>query len=494
MQLHALRYRLTIIYALAALCIFGLIFFIGHQVLSGSFEDFVTRDQQRIGARVTQTLSVLLEMGEKPDMIERILRSNLRGRIHCIRLLDANGQTVFFLSRPLPSNRVRPVDRAGMPDRHQTRRDRRWRDNPARRPPDMRWRPPAPQDGPPLRLQQLDFPVRLPGGDTGTLRIGFHIWSRMIDSVEQFFLNRMRAIFILSALAAILGFAVLAFLIARTLARPLERVAAAARRIEAGALEARVVEEGVLEIRDLAGTFNRMATALGEKESLQQRMSSDVAHELRTPVTILKSHLEAISEGVMEMDGAAAASLLEETNRLERIINDLRTIWELEKGAGEVRLETINLSTLLREMGDRIGKVAAQQQSTLTLELEPGISLVTDRERLARAANNILINAVKHSGRGGAIRLSLRQRGGEIRIAVADNGPGIPKEALGRVFERFYRTDDSRNRESGGAGLGLAIASEAVRGLGGRIEAHNNDGPGCTFTITLPGESQKGAL
>lgn len=482
MQCNTLRYRLTLIYALAALCIFGLIFFISHQVLSSSFADFVTRDQQRIGTRVTQTLSVLLDMQEDPEIIKRVLRSSLRGRIHCIRLRDKAGQTIFFLSRAdlQQSDRRRPGIRT-RPWRSRSRRDG--------------WHPPAPPETRPQpRLQELDFPIRLSGGEKGTVQIGFHVWTRMIDSVEQFFLNRMRAIFVLSALAAILGFAVLAFLIARTLARPLERVAAAARRIEAGALEARVVEEGVLEIRDLAGTFNRMATALGEKESLQKRMSSDVAHELRTPVTILKSHLEAISEGVMEMDGAAAASLLEETNRLERIINDLRTIWELEKGAGEVRLETIDLSTLLREMGDRIAKVAAKQQSTLTLELEPGISLVTDRERLARAANNILINAVKHSGRGGAIRLSLRREGEAILIAVADNGPGIPEEALGRVFERFYRTDDSRNRESGGAGLGLAIASEAVRGLGGRIEARNNDGPGCTFTITLPADPQKGSL
>lgn len=211
-------------------------------------------------------------------------------------------------------------------------------------------------------------------------------------------------------------------------------------------------------------------------------------------MTILKSHLEGISEGVMEMDSAAALSLLEETERLERIINDLRTIWELEKTGGDPVIRPCDLSSLLRESGERIGRLAEKGGGGLALELEDGVTVDTDSERLMRAVNNLLVNAIKHAGSSGEIRLVLKEVRDGVEIEVADNGPGIPEEDLDHIFERFYRADSSRYRETGGAGLGLAIAREAVRSIGGRIAVRNNDGAGCTFTITLPGAAQKGSL
>jgi len=473
-----LRHRLALFYGFSALAVFGLVFLIRFFIIRSSFYNYVEGKHTRIGKRLTHAVTTLLEMNEPEEYIQRMLRGWLRGMVYSIHVLDNGGNSLLFVTR---SRRHRSMVR-------QQRRDMRERMPGAVPrgilPPPIFLLPP--RSRPRYKLRTMYFPYTLSTGEKGSIQIAFHTWKGMLNTVESIYMKRMSSALIFSALGAILCFSLLAFLFARSISRPLERIAHAAGRVAEGDHDISLKPEGVEEIQELAASFNSMAAALAEKEVLQKRMTSDVAHELRTPLTILKSYLEGISEGVMRLDRATAESLLEETRRLERIINDLRTIWELEKANEKPSLIEEDLALLLQDNALRIEQLARKAGSSIETDLPGSLKMKLDPELIMRSVNNLLVNAVGHAGQGGVITLSLRQKNRQALIEISDNGPGIPEEDLPHIFERFYRPDSSRYRETGGAGLGLAIARESVRSLGGRISARNNNGKGCIFRIELP--------
>ena len=470
-----LRHRLALLYGFSALIIFGLVFMISYMVIRSSFNSYVNDKHTKIGKRLTNTVTTMMEMNESEEYVRRMLRGWLRGMVYSIHVLDNNGNSLLFVTR---SRRYRRQIRK--------RREEMMRKGhpPGMMPPPDSMPPPPPRSR--SRLRTMYFPYKLSSGEKGTIQIAFRIWKGMLNTVESIYMDRMSSALVFSGLGAIFLFSLLAFLFARSISRPLERIARAAGQVAEGHRNIDIRPEGVDEIRELAASFNSMAATLGKKEDLQKRMTSDVAHELRTPVTILKSYLEGISEGVMQMDNETADSLLEETTRLERIINDLRTIWELEKANSEPVLTDEDLALLLNDNALRIRQLAKKTGSVINTDLPDNLTMRLDPELIMRSVNNLLVNAVKHAGSSGEITLSLRKEKKKAIIEISDNGPGIPEKDLPHIFERFYRPDSSRHRETGGAGLGLAIARESVRALSGKISVKNNDGPGCTFRIELP--------
>jgi signal transduction histidine kinase len=281
--------------------------------------------------------------------------------------------------------------------------------------------------------------------------------------------------------------AVVTFLLSRRILSPVESLAQAARRVSHGDFSQRVKANSKDEFGELAIAFNAMAEDLERTERLRRNLVADVAHELRTPLSNIQGHVEAIRDGLLPAEPATFDSIYEEVLLLARLVEDLQELTLAE--AGQL--------TLLRQSADvveivRRAAVAAQPPAEargLTIETdlpsEPAMADV-DPERIGQVLRNLLSNATTHTSEGGRIIVSLKDEHDELRVTVADTGAGIPPEDLPYVFERFYRVDRSRVRATGGAGLGLTIAKRLVEAHGGTISVESELGKGSRFTFTLP--------
>ncbi|MET8157894.1 HAMP domain-containing sensor histidine kinase [Sphaerisporangium sp. NPDC005289] len=270
------------------------------------------------------------------------------------------------------------------------------------------------------------------------------------------------------------------------LVRPLRALTGAARRMEEGDVTARVAVTGGDEIGALAAAFNAMSERRERLEELRTAMVSDVAHELRTPLSNIRGWLEATQDGIADPDGALVSSLLEEALLLQHVIDDLRDLAEADAGELALHKEPIEPVELLEQVATMHRETARAAGVTLSAEVDGEPALVADPVRLRQAVGNLVSNAVRHTPAGGTVGLRARGGDGQVVIEVADTGCGIAPEDLARVFERFWRADRSRNRRTGGSGLGLAIVRKLAEAHGGSATVVSEPGAGSVFTLRLP--------
>jgi len=263
---------------------------------------------------------------------------------------------------------------------------------------------------------------------------------------------------------------------------PLDDLLKAADQIGQGDYSARVQEKGPREVRRLARSFNEMASRLHFLDERRRDLLADVTHELRTPLTVIQGNLEGMLDGVYPADEANLQAVLDETNLLSRLVEDLRTLALTESGALQLKKEATDLSLLVRETADSFRAQAAAADVSLTIEAGADLPwLDLDPGRVRQALTNLLANALRYTPAGGTVSVRYRQADGQAVIEVTDTGPGIPPEELPHVFERFYKSADS-----GGMGLGLAIARKLTEAHGGAIHAESAPGAGTTMRVILP--------
>lgn len=274
-------------------------------------------------------------------------------------------------------------------------------------------------------------------------------------------------------------------LVGRRLARPLRALTGAAGRMRDGDASARVRVTGNDEIARLSTVFNGMAARRQEIEQLRRDLVGDIAHEMRTPVTNIRGWLEAAEDGVAALDRQLVTSLLEEALLLEHVLDDLRDLSAAD--AGELRLHPAPV-----DLPDLLAQVAASYRTAavaVVAHARPELTVVADPMRLRQAIGNLAGNAVRHSPPGGKVTLSAHRAtepdSTAVVIEVTDEGPGIAAEDLPLVFERFWRAEKSRSRQTGGSGLGLAIVRKLVEAHDGTVTAESIPGAGATFTIRL---------
>ena len=275
------------------------------------------------------------------------------------------------------------------------------------------------------------------------------------------------------------------FLISQVLS-PLRLLSRATDRIAHGDLSQQVALRARDEFGRLGESFNRMIENLQRSETIRQTMTADIAHELRTPVTIIQGNLEAILDGIYTPDAKTIAPIYEETLHLGHLIDDLRDLALAE--AGELRLdkESTDLAALVSQVVETVNSSlegGPQLSSTSAKEL-PAVTL--DPKRIRQVLANLLSNAVRFTPEEGEVHVEVVHGDKMVEVRVTDTGPGIPPKDLPHLFERFYRGDRARTRASGGSGLGLAIAKQWVEAHGGMIRAENAGGGGARFTIRLP--------
>ena len=333
-----------------------------------------------------------------------------------------------------------------------------------------------------------------PGAFLFPNRPGF-LEDRVAFPFEEDFLNRTNTALIVAGIAGAIAAIVLGLFLTRQLTRPIQVLKNGAARIARGDLSHRVQVRSGDEFDELAESFNSMAASLDASEQARQRLLADIAHELRTPLSVIEGTVDAMLDGVYKPDAENLGSIKEETAALTRLVEDLRDLTLAESGQLKLQVEPTDLTDLVKRTVARAEVMAKEKDISITTDIALGIPKIeVDNRRIYQIMAILLDNALKHTPSGGVITVTVARDDGKagyptegnVLVTVADTGEGIPSEHLPYVFERLYRIDDSRSRERGGAGLGLAIAKQMVELHGGKIWVESEVGKGSRFCFSLP--------
>jgi signal transduction histidine kinase len=306
-------------------------------------------------------------------------------------------------------------------------------------------------------------------------------------AVEDQFLRSVNIGLLVASLIAGGLAVVISLVMARRLSDPLVSMTQAAQAMSRGDLDQRVAVHSQDEIGRLAGAFNSMAASLQRGEQLRRNLVADVAHELRTPIAVLRADLEALQDGVYQPSAERLAALREETETLSRLVADLHELSLAEAGQLAMELRPYDLSVVCRQAVTGMESQATARGIALQVSRADAHAFSSiDPDRMAQVLRNLISNALRYTPSGGMVKVECWRDGDSNLISVRDSGTGIQPEDLPYIFDRFYRGEKSRARATGGAGLGLAIVKQLVEAQGGQVWVESTPGQGAVFIIRLP--------
>lgn len=315
------------------------------------------------------------------------------------------------------------------------------------------------------------------------------------DEGHSLFVDVLRSSLPFAIAAGVMSAGVVSVIVARRIVHPVRQVRDATRRLASGHYDERVAEPGELELAELARDVNRLAVELETTERRRARLISDVAHEMRTPLTMVDGYVEGILDGVFPPDEEVLTAIVEETARLQRLAGDLAELSRSEEGAISLDRRPADLSDLAASCADRLRPQYEDKGVELELQSGPALPVDVDPDRIAQVLTNLLGNALTYTEPGGRVVVTPRQDNGSASIQITDTGIGLSPDDLDLVFERFYRVPGAA-RPPGGSGIGLTIARGITRAHHGTLDASSpGTGHGSTFTLRLPirGETGNGS-
>ncbi len=325
----------------------------------------------------------------------------------------------------------------------------------------------------------VSYPLMSQGKDIG------HLETRFLErpEAEHIFIREVDG-FLLIHLLAMAGLAgVLSYWFARKVTKPVEGLAEVARAITEGNLKTRVKIDGNDEMSRLSETFNSMAQNLEKQEALRKKLISDVAHELRTPLSVIRGEIEGMIDGFIPTEREHLQSLYDEIGNLRKILEGIEDLTHAEASALTLKKRPVELKQLLSNIMGDFGKLFREKGITSRLECPEGLAVSVDPDKLSQIIINLLMNALKATDVGGHVAISASRRESSVVIEVADTGCGIREEDLPLIFERFYKV------WNGGLGLGLSIVKELVEAHGGKIDVKSEYRKGSIFTVSMPSHS-----
>jgi two-component system, OmpR family, sensor histidine kinase BaeS len=332
---------------------------------------------------------------------------------------------------------------------------------------------------------QCSFADYIQADRPGQGMMGMHM-KGMMGYAEQRFLRTLNSSLWHSALWTILVACGVAYLLTRNIIIPIRQLSTAAEKMRQGDYRQQVALTVKDEIGQLAQSFNTMAEKLAQNEEQRRHLLAAVAHELRTPLTVIQGNLEGMIDGVIPATQQQFQSLHEESLRLQRLVNDVRDLALSEVKQLYLYKSLTNVNDILAQSVQALAATADKSHVILMLQLpEDACYAEIDAHRIRQVVENLLTNAIRYSPPGETVEISCEKLPEHLKITVQDEGAGIDKQALPHIFEYFYRADPSRNRESGGMGLGLAIAKQIVEAHEGTISVDSVFGKGSIFTFTL---------
>jgi len=323
------------------------------------------------------------------------------------------------------------------------------------------------------------------GENIGTVNVKY-LGPYFFNEGDFNFLDALNKILILTAFFTLFVSILAGFWIARRLSRPILITAETARKISEGDYEVRIKEEtNTKELDQLIGAINQLGESLKNQEDLRKQLTADVAHELRTPITTAQTHLEAMIEGCWEPTKDRLQSCYDEMTRISRLVRDLENLAKVESGNSKLDRSMISLMELSNNVV--LNFEAELKNKDLRTSVEGSDSMIfADKYRIEQVLMNLMSNAIKYTLEGGNINIRISESETSVIFEFEDNGIGIPEEELPLIFERFYRADKSRNRMTGGSGIGLAIVRSIVAAHGGTVEVKSRLNSGTCFTLTFP--------
>ena len=309
-----------------------------------------------------------------------------------------------------------------------------------------------------------------------------------IDHVEDAFVSALLVSLSVALLAAGVAAVAVSWYFSRRVQRSLTPVTDAASEIATGHYDARVPDPGLGgDFATLARTFNALADRLAAVETTRRRMLADLAHEMRTPLATIDAHLEAVEDGVRDLDESTFGVLRDSTQRLRRLAEDIGAVSRAEEGGLDIHPGPVDPATIAHAAVDAANDRYAFKNVRLNTRLRTHQPVLADSDRIGQVLANLLDNALRHTPPGGAVTLTCERVDRWVQFTVTDTGEGITSEHLGHLFDRFYRIDTARDRRHGGSGIGLSIAKALVEAHGGGISvASPGPGKGTAFTIRLP--------
>ncbi len=307
------------------------------------------------------------------------------------------------------------------------------------------------------------------------------------NPAEALFLQRTNQALVLAIMAALLVALLVGILLANTLTRPLLALTRAAENVAAGDLQQDVDIHSNDEIGELAAAFNKMSQEVARVNQLRRQMTADVAHDLRTPLTVIAGYIESMRDGILPPTPERLAIIYGEIERLQNLVGDLRTLSQADSGELLMNIQAVDLTALLERSVQTFQLRSSQQGINLSVEAPVGLPPVQmDQARMLQVMDNLLSNALRYTPHGGRITISARMEDGNAVIMVEDTGTGIPASDLPHVFERFHRADPSRHSETGESGLGLAIVRAIIEAHHGRVSAEPASEQGTIIKIVIP--------
>lgn len=319
----------------------------------------------------------------------------------------------------------------------------------------------------------------------GNLKIGYYGPFYYNDN-DLKFINTLNSFLIATAAFSLLLSLIFGTIMARRLSSPISRVIHTAQMISKGFLGNRIIEKSnTKEICELTNTINNLAETLENQEKLRKRLTSDVAHELRTPLATLQSHMEAMMDGVWEMSKERVESCYEETLRINRMVGELEKLTKYESENLILNKTEFNISELIQNIIRNFESEFSKNNIEITF-CGDDILINADRDKISQVIVNLLSNALKYTVAGKTVGVNVKDNENLVQVSVEDSGIGISKEDLPNIFERFYRVDKSRNRQTGGSGIGLTITKAIVEAHRGKIEVKSIENVGTEFIIYLP--------
>lgn len=306
------------------------------------------------------------------------------------------------------------------------------------------------------------------------------------DETHRMFLDAVHRYLIQATVVAMVLAIALSYLLTRKALRPLREMAEVTRRIAAGDYAARVKVDTRDEVGRLGEAFNGMSDSLERLESLRRRMVDDIAHELRTPLTNLRGYLEGVSDGVVPPSKETYGILQDEIMRLVRLVEDLQQLTKADAARAYLERTEVDLAGLIGQALEIDRPRFEARGISVATDFDPQTGTVrADRDKLVQVLRNLIQNAWQYTPQGGRFRIVTARRAEGITVTLANSGPEIPTGDLAHLFERFYRPERSRSRDSGGAGIGLAIVKELVEAHGGTVGVESADGE-TSFRVILP--------
>jgi signal transduction histidine kinase len=304
---------------------------------------------------------------------------------------------------------------------------------------------------------------------------------RELEFIERINLTLYYGALIGAVIALLLG-----IFLSRSLTRPIRELTQATHAVSEGDLSQQVPVRSNDELGELAQAFNKMSAELSRSVNSRKQMTADIAHELRTPLSLILGHAEAVHDGVLPPSPENFEIIREEATRLEQLVNDLRTLSLADAGELSIQLQTVEPQRLIHEVASLYQYQAQQKNVTLELDVAPDLPTIeVDPGRMTQVLTNILDNALRHTPDSGRIILTAHEINDMVELSVQDNGPGLNIDDVHRIFERLYRADAARQRD-GGSGLGLAIAKSIVQAHGGQVSAESEPGSGLKIKLRLP--------